>query len=87
MSRHKEKRLKDRDRPTPDLAISQAPLISKRGWKMIGVGISLLVGGFVLLSFTDPRGQNIPSQLSPFIIIGGYALIGWGIISKDPPTF
>lgn len=60
--------------------------ISKRGWKTIGVGVGIVVLGFVLLSFTDPQGQNFASHLSPFAILGGYAVIGFGILAKDVPT-
>lgn len=35
---------------------------------------------------TDPMGQNWASNLSPFLILGGYALIGLGIVLKDPAT-
>ena len=59
-------------------------LLSKRGWKIVGAGIGVVILGFITLTFTDPRGQNFASTLSPFLIIGGYALIGVGIITKDP---
>ena len=63
---------------------SWLPGISHRGKVTIGVGIGLLVIGFWLLTFTDPRGQNWASTLSPFVIIGAYAVIGIGIIIPDP---
>lgn len=58
--------------------------ISRRGWKVIGVGLLVAAVGYIVLSFTDSRGQNLASSLSPFLIIGGYAIIGFGIIAKDP---
>jgi len=58
--------------------------VSKRGWKIIGTGILTVVAGFIVLSFTDSRGQNLPSVISPFLLIVGYALIAVGIITKDP---
>lgn len=60
--------------------------ISKRGWKMIGGGVLTAIVGFIVLSFTDPGGQNFASRLSPFLIIGGYTIIGFGIVAKDPTS-
>ena len=65
-------------------APAAAPAISRRGWKTIGAGIGLLVVGYSVLCFTDPRGQNWASVLSPFLILGGYAVIGTGILLPDP---
>lgn len=69
-------------------AAPQLPVrfISKRGWKAVGGGIALLLIGYFVLSMTDPMGQNWASNLSPFLILGGYALIGLGIVLKDPAT-
>ncbi len=58
--------------------------ISSRGKKVIGGGIGFIVLGFFLLSFTDPLGQNWASVVSPFLIIGGYVMVGWGIFIPDP---
>lgn len=57
--------------------------ISKRGWKVIGTGIGIVAIGFFVLSFTDPAGQNWASNLSPFLLLGGYATIGIGIVLPD----
>ena len=57
--------------------------ISKRGWKIIGIGIGTAALGFYILTFTDPAGQNWASNLSPFIILGGYAVIAIGIVFPD----
>lgn len=57
--------------------------ISKRGWKTIGCGIGTAALGFYILTFTDPAGQNWASNLSPFVILGGYAAIAVGIILPD----
>lgn len=59
---------------------AKAEGISKRGWKVIGLGIGIVIIGFYVLSLTDPAGQNWASKLSPFLILGGYACIGVGII-------
>jgi hypothetical protein len=65
-------------------AVGSPPLVGRRGWKIIFSGIFLLLIGFVILSLADSPGQNWASNLSPILIIGGYALIGFGIIAKDP---
>jgi dipeptide/tripeptide permease len=57
--------------------------VSRRGWKVIGLGIGIAGAGFYVLSLTDPAGQNWASNLSPFLILGGYAVIGVGIILPD----
>ncbi len=67
-------------KPTPD---TPKPLISKRGWKVILGGIGTLGIGYFVLSLTDPMGQNWASNVSPFLILGGYAIIGIGIVTKD----
>jgi hypothetical protein len=60
-----------------------AQLVSKRGWKVIGGGAIVLIAGYSLLSMADPMAQNWAGRLSPFVIIGGYVLIGLGIVVKD----
>ncbi len=67
-----------------EASLPQTPIISRRGWKLIGAGVFIVTVGFVVLSFTDPRGQNWASTLSPFLLVGGYSLIGIGIITPDP---
>ncbi|MFA5139747.1 MAG: hypothetical protein WC728_10990 [Elusimicrobiota bacterium] len=57
---------------------------SSRGKKTIGVGIGLLVLGFIVLKFTDPAGGNWASTLSPFLILGAYGVIALGIFLPDP---
>jgi hypothetical protein len=54
--------------------------ISRTGVKIIGAGIGIVVIGYLVLSKTDPAGQNWASMLSPFLLLGGYALIGLGIL-------
>lgn len=60
------------------------PTISRMGWKVIGIGAGVVILGFIVLSFTDPRAQNWAGHLSPFLIIGGYTTIGIGIMTNDP---
>ena len=71
--------------PTPPAETPRGPILSKRGKKLIASGIAGVVLGFIVLSFTDARGQNLASRVSPFLLILGYTLIGVGIIAKDPP--
>ncbi|MFH1367883.1 MAG: hypothetical protein ABII64_02025 [Elusimicrobiota bacterium] len=53
--------------------------ISAIGKKIIIAGIIVLAAGYFILTKTDPAGQNLASKISPFLILGGYALIGIGI--------
>jgi len=58
--------------------------LSRRGKKFIGLGILVVFSGFWVLTATDPAGRNWASHLSPLLLIAGYALIGIGIVLKDP---
>lgn len=57
----------------------EAKGLSSAGKKIILAGFVLLAAGYFVLTKTDPAGQNLASKLSPFMILGGYALIGAGI--------
>lgn len=77
---------KKEKKPESPKAVPQiTSAISKKGWRIIGVGVGIVALGFLVLSFTDPQGQNFASHLSPFLILGGYAVIGFGILAKDTP--
>ncbi|MFN0118289.1 MAG: hypothetical protein ACKVQC_08395 [Elusimicrobiota bacterium] len=69
-----------------EAAHQQSSSISKRGWKVIGIGLCIVFLGFFLILFTDPAGQNWASNLCPFLLIGGYVTIGFGIMTKDFPS-
>ncbi len=56
--------------------------ISPAGWKVIAAGAGTAAAGFFILTFTDPAGQNWASNLSPFLILGGYGIIAAGILKK-----
>ncbi|MCX7940730.1 MAG: hypothetical protein N2555_03025 [Endomicrobia bacterium] len=56
--------------------------ISKTGWKIILLGVVGLVIGFILLSFTNPEGNNWASIVSPTVIILSYVTIALGIIAR-----
>jgi hypothetical protein len=80
----KEKKLKAATTSQPKAPVTPvAPPVSKRGWRRIGIGIAVLTIGYIVLSMADPMGQNWASNLSTFLIISGYALIGVGILTKD----
>ncbi|MFA5780154.1 MAG: hypothetical protein WC947_08445 [Elusimicrobiota bacterium] len=57
------------------------PVISKRGKIIIATGIGLVIVGFLVLTKTNPQGDNWASIISPFLLIGGYITIAIGIIS------
>ncbi|MBI5210762.1 MAG: hypothetical protein HY927_12400 [Elusimicrobia bacterium] len=57
--------------------------ITGPGKTAIGIGIGILVLGFFVLSFADPMGRNWAAHLSPFLILGGYALVGAGIFLPE----
>lgn len=68
--------------PTP---LPYEPL-SYRGKVLAGAGGALVIAGFVLLSFADPLGRNLPATLSPFLLVGGYAAIGVGLFLPPEKT-
>jgi uncharacterized membrane protein len=69
--------------PIPPKVEKPKRIISRRGWRVIFLGIALVIIGFVILSFASPDAQNWAGKLSPFVILGGYATIGVGIVLPD----
>jgi len=63
---------------------AEEPILSRRGKIAIAAGIATAAVGYYILTLTDPAGQNWASDLCPFVILGGYALIGIGILLPDP---
>ena len=57
--------------------------ISYRGWKVIAFGVGILVLGFIVLSRTDPMGKNWASHMAPFLILGAYGVIGYGVFVPE----
>ncbi len=57
--------------------------ISTKGKKIIFVGLGIVALGFFVLTKTDPAGQNLASQVSPFLLLGGYVTVGVGIVFPD----
>ena len=58
--------------------------LSVRGKKVILCGIATIALGFVVLTRADSRGRNWAGVLSPFLILGGYAVVACGIYVPDP---
>jgi len=65
---------------------SSVETITKTGKKIIAAGIVVVVLGFIVLTQTDPMGRNWASNLSPFLILGGYAIVALGILCPEPPS-
>lgn len=71
------------DVPSASAALGADP-ISWTGKKTIAAGVVLSAAGFLVLTRADPMGRNWAAALSPFLILGGYAFMGWGIFRDDP---
>jgi hypothetical protein len=62
--------------------------ITALGLKIIGVGVAVIVLGFIVLSRADAMGSNWAANLSPFLILGGYVIVGLGIFAPEKlPAF
>jgi hypothetical protein len=83
MAKNKNKTAKNPQKSASAQQAPQGKSISRLGWKVIGAGIALLIVGYFILTKTDPAGQNWASNLSPFLILGGYATIAIGIIIPE----
>jgi len=46
-------------------------------------GVLLLIIAFLVLSKTDPRGENFASHIVPFLFISSWGLIIYGILRKN----
>lgn len=60
--------------------------LSSTGLKTMAAGVVLVAVGFMVLSRADSMGRNWASTVSPFLILGGYAVVGWGIFRDDSPV-
>ena len=58
--------------------------LSRVGKKVIFSGVGLAIAGYYVLTLADPMGQNMAATISPFLILGGYALVGLGLLVRDP---
>ncbi|MBI2069397.1 MAG: hypothetical protein HYT79_02245 [Elusimicrobia bacterium] len=77
MSKKKDKRAQETVAPAQ--VPPAKPLWTSGQWKIIAGGILTVAAGFIVLSRADPAGQNWASHLAPFLILGGYAAIGWAL--------
>lgn len=78
----KNKNTAKKDRPAPPAPYEP---VSPRGKALVGAGGVLVIAGFVLLSFADAMGRNLPALVSPFLLIGGYCVIGLGLFLPPVP--
>lgn len=78
----KNKNTVKKNQPAPP-APSEA--LSPRGRMIAGAGGVLVVSGFVVLSCADSLGRNLAAQVSPFLLIFGYAAIGLGLFLPPAP--
>ncbi|MEK7287509.1 MAG: hypothetical protein AAB091_02970 [Elusimicrobiota bacterium] len=53
-----------------------APLLSSGQIRGVMAGILLVIAGFIVLSRADPAARNWAGTICPFLILGGYAVIG-----------
>ena len=84
----KKNRQHKRQAVLPPAAASPDEAITPLGKKVIGIGVAVIVLGFIVLSKADPMGRNWAAHLSPFLILGGYILVGAGIFFPEKlPTF
>ncbi|MBI5239422.1 MAG: hypothetical protein HY926_03040 [Elusimicrobia bacterium] len=61
--------------------------ITAVGLKIIAGGVAIIVLGFVVLSRADAMGGNWAANLSPFLILGGYLVVGLGIFAPEKLSF
>ncbi|HOI42870.1 MAG TPA: hypothetical protein PK523_07995 [Elusimicrobiales bacterium] len=54
--------------------------ISRPGWLIIALSVLIAAAGYFLLSKAAPEGRDIYSNLSPFVILAGYAGVAVGIM-------
>lgn len=82
MKKHKDH--KKTGPQTPPALAPSGPVLTNTQWRGILAGISLAGIGFTILSLADPAGRNWASYLCPFLILGGYAVIGAALWKKYP---
>jgi hypothetical protein len=77
---------KKTSRVTPALAapVKYSFSLSRVGKKVLILGVIMAVSGYYVLTLADPFGQNWAANLAPFLILIGYALVGFSIVVRDP---
>ncbi|MBI5595209.1 MAG: hypothetical protein HY928_03870 [Elusimicrobia bacterium] len=89
MSKKKKRQLEAAQKTTGGDVPAPAPSdggesLSSTGLKTMAAGVVLAAAGFLVLTRADSMGRNWAATLSPFLILGGYAVVGWGIFRDDP---
>ncbi len=59
--------------------------LGRTNYRLIGVGMALIVLGFALMStepFIDASQFSLALYVSPILILGGYGIIGYGILAR-----
>jgi len=56
--------------------------LGRTNWLLLGIGLLFLIVGFVVLALADERAANLAGRLSPFLILGAYAIIFIGLIYR-----
>ena len=67
--------------PTPAQPAPE-PLLSTYQWKAVAIGAVVVAAGFWVLTKADTAGDNWASHAAPFLILGGYAVIGLAIWNR-----
>jgi hypothetical protein len=71
-------------------ALASAPpplseILTARGKALIAAGGALALLGFLALSRADSLGRGTAAHVCPFLTLGGYALIGFGLWQRPSP--
>jgi len=59
--------------------------LSPRGKALVLAGGASVLLGFLVLTQADAMGRNLAASVSPFLILGGYAAIGFGLFLPPVP--
>lgn len=58
--------------------------LNPRGKALAAAGGVLVVLGFIVLSRADALARNWAGHLAPFLVLGGYAVLGLGLFLPPP---
>jgi hypothetical protein len=54
-------------------------IINWKSLKLVGIGIALLILGFIVLSKVDRMASNWAGYISPLLLVSGWVLIAIGL--------
>lgn len=74
---------KTKKAPVPAAPAPSAPM-TPEGRALSVAGGVLVLFGFLALSRADALGRGLVAQVCPFLILGGYVLIGLGLWRRPP---